>query len=162
MTKKIIIIVLTIFIVFGVGFFVSKQYSKDNTVNTSKPASSGVTLDLSGQQLTRLPSSFLNQTNITVLNLSNNQLTSLPPSITSLVNLEVINVENNRLESLPSEINQLKNLHEIHANNNRMTSLPSTLGTMTWLTSIDISGNNIPQSDIAQLNAKLTQTQIKN
>lgn len=170
MVQKTVIIIAAVFIALGAGYFVSKQNSSDSSqsqANTtdktevSKRKGPGVTLDLSGQQLTALPDSVLTQDDVTILNISNNQLTTLPADITKLVNLEVLNIENNRMESLPDEISQLKNLREIHANNNRMKSLPNALESMTQLKLLDISGNNIPSDQIQQLKSKLSGTQVK-
>ncbi len=166
MNKKIIMILLAVVLALGAGFLVSQQTgknepSKQNSGTDTSGSETGTTLDLSGQQLTSLPESVLDRTDITTLNLSNNQLATLPSDITRLVNLEVLNVENNRLETFPPEISQLMSLREIHANNNRMTSLPTELYGMTQLKVLDISGNNIPLDQIEQLKAKLIDTEIK-
>ncbi len=168
MNKKIILIVIAALVALGAGYIISKQTSDNKPAQTSTasdtplPAAMGGTLDLTGQQLTELPESALNRTDITTLNVSNNQLTSLPAAISKLANLEVLNVENNRLVTLPAELVQLKNLREIHANNNRMTSLPGELSSMTQLTLLDISGNSISASQVDELKADLSTTEIKN
>lgn len=168
MTKKLTVVVLVVLLAFGIGYFFSRQNdvakpaSQNTAPETSRPEpSSGATLDLSGQQLTNLPDSVLSRTDLTTLNLSNNQLTGLPAGISQLTNLQVLNIENNRLESLPPEISQLKNLRQILVNNNRLKTLQPELGKMTWLELLDVSGNDIPASEIAELKAKLTNTQIK-
>ena len=167
MTKKIMAIIIVLLIALGAGYFISKHGNKtapsnqNSSTGTSKSGAGGISLDLSGQQLTTIPDSILSRTDITALNVSNNQLTNLPSSISKLTNLEVLNVENNRLVSFPPEISQLTKLREIHANNNRITSLPTELGNMTWLQSLDISGNNISSSEINKLKARLTNTQFK-
>ncbi len=163
MNKKVVSVTIIVLVAFGAGYYISKQGSSGETPKPM-PASSesgGASLDLSGQQLTSLPQSVLNRTDISSLDLSNNQLTGLPASIESITNLEVLNIENNRIESLPAEIAQLTNLRQILANNNRMTRLPSTLRTMTWLEFLDISGNNIPIGEVDDLKSQLTETQIK-
>lgn len=170
MNKTYVGIFVAILLVFGGGYLLSNGGDKpapapvvntSNTADTPKTDTSGGTLDLSNKQLTELPSSVLNRTDITTLNLSNNQLASLPAGISTLTNLEILNVENNRLVSLPPELAELKKLREIHANNNRMTDLPVEIDGMSGLRLLDISGNNIPASRIEQLKAKLTSAEIK-
>lgn len=186
MSKKIILIFLTILISLGLGYLISNQSQKDKPGNDVSVSRSNVkTLDLSGQQLTTLPDSVLNQTDVTVLNLSNNQLTSLPAGIARLINLEILNIENNRLEGkLPEEIGDLKNLKEIRSNNNRMSGIPAAigqlsklevadfsnnrlvglpleLGNLSQLKLLDLSGYNSSASDLQEIKAKLTNTQIK-
>lgn len=167
MGNKLIIFAVAVLVALGAGYAISSKDDKPSTSNNSTPTdapnteSSGAVLDLSGQQLTSLPDSVLSRTDVTTLNVSNNQLTNLPADIAKMTNLEVINVENNRLTGLPPEIAQLKKLREIRANNNRMTGLPPELGNMTGLSLLDISGNSISQSDLEQIKAKLTRTQIK-
>ncbi len=172
MTNKIIMIVAAILLALGAGYFISQQSDNNEPLtkpptqnekeNTSSPTGERETLDLTGQQLTALPESAFSNPDVTTLNLSNNQLTSLPADIAKLSNLEILNVENNRLESLPPEISQLTKLREIKANNNRMTSLPGEIGAMTQLKILDVSGNSIPTSQIEELKAQLSNTEIKN
>jgi Leucine-rich repeat (LRR) protein len=166
MNSKVIGIILVVLVALGAGYFISNQSGNNGSPaqttsnNTTEPK--GSELDLTGQQLTSLPESVLNRTDITSLNLSNNQLTSLPADIVKLTNLRILNVENNRLTSLPAEISQLKNLQEIRANNNRMTSLPNEIGMMTHLKLLDISGNSISVDQVNQLKSNLPDTEIKN
>ena len=169
MTKSVKAILVTgvVILALGAGYFISKQAnqdeprSNDNTADSSGSETSGTTLDLSGQQLTTLPKSVLSRTDITVLNLSNNQLTALPAEISRLTNLVELNVENNRLESLPPELSQLKNLRKLRAENNRINTLPDELGSMIWLKELDISNNRLSQSQLDQIKAKLTYTEVK-
>lgn len=167
MNRKYFIVIFALILAFGMGYVISMRGNNDspiqeNTADTSEPEANSRSLDLSGTQLTNLPDSVLNQTDITFLNLSNNQLTGLPVGIARLTNLEVLNIENNRLESFPDEIAQLGNLRQILANNNRMKTVSPGLKVMTWLEVLDISGNNIPSDEIAELKAELLDTQIKN
>ncbi|MGK7937635.1 MAG: COR domain-containing protein [Xenococcaceae cyanobacterium] len=61
-------------------------------------------LNLSYNQLTNLPESITNLSNLTWLNFYNNQLTNLPESITKLSNLTCLNLSGNPLEKPPIEV----------------------------------------------------------
>lgn len=162
MSRNIAIVVAVLVVsAFGAGYAFNKNNDDKPTVSTQASNTSGKSVDLSGKQLTTIPESVLNQTDITSLNLSNNQLVTLPPGIGKLVNLEVLNVENNRLESLPSELGQLVKLKSADFSNNRILTLPSELGTLGQLESLNLDGYKGPQSDITQLKSVLQNTEIK-
>jgi Leucine-rich repeat (LRR) protein len=167
MKNKILAVAALLVIVFGISYFASRGNDGSNTdTQTSEQTApdssdSGKSVDLSGQQLTTIPESVLNQTDITELNLSNNQIVTLPAEISKLTNLQTLNIENNRLESFPAELTELKALRVIRANNNRLKSI-TELSSMTWLESLDISGNDeIPEESIQELKNSLPNTEIK-
>lgn len=152
----------------GLGYVLAQQAKDDkprnqsgSTADTSGSKNSDSVLDLSGKQLTLLPESVLEQSNLVSLNVSNNQLSSLPAGIKNLENLETLNVENNRLTSFPAEISRLKKLREIRANNNRIISLPAELQNMKQLKMLDISGNSVPSDQLDELKIALPDTEIK-
>lgn len=164
--SKTFLVIAIALIVFGTGYFISRTTDQgkslsEETTNSSSSDRSGTMLDLSGQQLTALPESVLNRTDVTVLNISNNQLTTLPAGIAGLVNLTELNAENNRLESVPPELAQLKSLIKLRLDNNRITNLPAELFGMTWLEELDISNNRLPSSQVDQLKSKLSNTEVK-
>ena len=74
-------------------------------------ASGAIRLDLSGENLTILPSKLFNLTNLKELYLASNQLSSLPPEISQLTNLMILGLGDNQLSNLPPEIFQLFNFH---------------------------------------------------
>lgn len=166
MEKKIVVIAVSFLIIAtGIGFLAGQRISNKKPSNqvgsNNSDLSKGKSLDLSGQQLTALPDSVTNQTDITSLNLSNNQLTSLPANIAKMANLETLNVENNRLETLPPEIGQLRNLKNADFSNNRLTSLPMELGNLTGLRVLNLAGYKSSMSDIDRIKAMLPDTTIK-
>ncbi len=69
--------------------------------------------------------------------------------------------KNNRLESLPAEIGQLKNLETADFGNNRLKTLPPQLGDLSGLKMLNLSGYNGPASDVDQIKAKLSGTEVK-
>lgn len=168
MYRTIIGIAVLLLIAFGIGYFISQsgddsanQKTRNNQQSAEDSTPDGKTLDLSGQQLTEFPYEALSQTDTAILNLSNNQLTGLPADITKLANLRELNIENNRLTSFPDELNQLTNLRLVLANNNRLETVSNGLTTMTWLETLDLSGNKIPNDEIARLETQLPDTRIK-
>jgi len=160
MKRNIGVIAVIVLVAVVVGFSISKKSGNTSSTN-AEPSVNGKSVDISGQQLTTLPESVTNQTDIISLNVSNNQLTTLPAAIGNLVNLSVLNVENNRLISLPPEIGALTKLKSADFSNNRLESLPPELGTLTGLESLNLDGYKGPQSDIDQLKIKLPNTAIK-
>jgi Leucine-rich repeat (LRR) protein len=159
----LIITVVIVLIAFVVGFYLSSKKTTHpaNQSTSSSMSGDAKQLDMSGKQLTSLPSDITNQTDVTNLNLSNNQLTTLPTTIANMSRLEVLNIENNRLESLPAEIGKLTALKQLDLSNNRLMSLPTELGNLTQLQSLNLDGYKGSQSDIEQLKVKLSHTNIK-
>jgi len=86
---------------------------------------------------------------VTSLNLSNNQLSSIPPSINNLTELTVLELHNNLLSNIPSSIGNLTSLRELSLFNNKLSSLPADIGNLTNLTRLSLSSNglsNLPTS----------------
>jgi hypothetical protein len=84
-------------------------------------------LNLGFNQLTQLPSTLGNLTNLLVLNLQNNQLTELPPSIGNLTQIEALPVNNNQLSSLPPTIGKMISLKMLVMSNNQLKEIPTIL-----------------------------------
>ncbi|KAK3677813.1 hypothetical protein LTR78_002663 [Recurvomyces mirabilis] len=68
------------------------------------PLTPSITLILSTNQLTTLPTELFNLSNITVLSLRNNHLTELPPAIARLERLQELNIASNNIRDLPWEL----------------------------------------------------------
>ncbi len=69
------------------------------------------TLNLSKQNLSKIPDNVFKQTNLQELNVSNNQLTgAIQGEIRFLQNLIILNASNNQMTGVPAEVGQLKNL----------------------------------------------------
>ena len=171
MNKKGVLLIIGLIIVAGgVGYGLngkntdssSTSSDKNTPGSSSQTASSGQTADYSGKGLTEFPKEVLSKKSTTVLDLSNNNLTgSLPAEIHDLVNLVELNVSNNQMTGIPAEVGQLKKLKILNYANNKITGMPNELGNLTQLEVLDLSGNNVSQQDLAQIKAKLTNTQIK-
>lgn len=106
-------------------------------------------LDLSGQQLSGarelsiLPESLSQLTQLESLVLSHNDLTSLPEFLGELTQLRSLTVDANRLASLPYSLGILPNLRSLRLNHNRLTTLPSSLKSLTTLYSLDVGNNQL-------------------
>ena len=100
-------------------------------------------LDMSGYDLTNLPSSIGKLRNLERLNLQGNNLTKLPESIGNLRKLKDLDLSENDLTKLPSFIGNLTKLRELDLGDNKLTSLPESIGNLTQLKELDLSYNNL-------------------
>ncbi len=121
----------------------------------AKPTGGNV-LNLSGQNLSKVPDSVFNQTNLTELNVSNNKLTgALQAEIRKLANLRVLNASNNQMTGVPAEVGQLSKLEVLNLANNQLTGLPYELGNLKNLKTLNLSGNNYAEQDLAIIKKSL-------
>jgi Leucine-rich repeat (LRR) protein len=109
-------------------------------VNKDDPASRK-RLRLSGLHLTTLPDVAEWFSEPEVLDISNNNLKRLPPSFTQLASLKYLDISGNRLRSLPSNIGYLKSLENLSAGENAIAALPVEINALTRLESLDLSFN---------------------
>lgn len=113
-------------------------------------------LNLSSQNLSKIPNDVFNKANLQELNVSNNQLTgAIQAEIRHLQNLVVLNASNNQMTGVPAEIGQLENLEVLDLSNNQLTGLPYELGNLKNLKILNISGNNYSELDLGIIIEKL-------
>ncbi len=126
-------------------------------------------LDLSCNQLTHIPESIGNLTDLTWLKLGGNKsdrdefgsrtdeldwalfnkIKIIPESIGNLTKLTSLNLGSNQLTTLPDSIGNLTQLTSLNVSSNQLTTIPDAIGNLTKLTSLDLSENylhNIPES----------------
>ncbi len=114
----------------------------------AKPTGGNV-LNLSGQNLSKVPDSVFNQTNLTELNVSNNNLTgALQSQIGQLKNLRILNASNNQMTGVPAEVGQLSKLEVLNLANNQLTGLPYELGNLKNLKTLNLSSNSYSTQDL--------------
>src|SRR5687767_1024256 len=70
---------------------------------------------------------FENPEHVEILILRNQNLTALPQSIGQFTNLRVLNLANNQLKTLPDEIGKLQALEELILENNQIRDLPPSI-----------------------------------
>ncbi|KAM7369401.1 hypothetical protein PAMP_013672 [Pampus punctatissimus] len=150
------------------------HHSNLKTGQECKEAGADDTLDISGCELSEVPSSvfsickvlqkkvFILHNNelrsllpkgcdisslatLKVLDLHENKLTSLPEDIGKLESLQILNVEKNRLKDLPDSIGALQLLQTLNLKGNCLSELPSSVSSLRSLRTLDVSDNNIVQ-----------------
>jgi internalin A len=99
-------------------------------------------LDISHNQLELLPEWIGNLTQLKVLRFwMNPKLTSLPESFGNLVHLELLNIGHNRWTSLPELLEKLKQLQEIYLQSNLLADLPAALSQLEHLRTLNLDNN---------------------
>ena len=96
-----------------------------------------------GHQLTELPKSLAQLTELQVLNLSNNLLATLPEWLGQLTQLQSLDLSYNQLMILPESLGQLTNLQSLNLYHNSLVELPNSLGNLGRL--------GLPYDDIVPL-----------
>lgn len=101
------------------------------------------TLDLSYNHLRALPQSLEKLTKLQVLSLSHNQLRELPESLTAITQLQSLSVSHNQLRELPESLGRLTKLRWLYLSANQLTALPEALGQLTQLQTLVLFDNRL-------------------
>ena len=75
--------------------------------------------------------------NLEILNLSNNDITQLPNSLFKLLKLQILLINYNKIKIIPIEIGLMKNLEKLNIYNNQINELPTTLCNISKLKNIE-------------------------
>lgn len=158
--KKLFLIAFAVLLLSGCGMSVRQNPGNNNTnssaINGAPIIQNNNKLDLSNQNLTKVPDYVFNMTNLEELNISHNQITgAIQSQINQLKNLKVLDASNNLMTGVPAEVGQLTNLQTLDLSNNKLTGLPNELGNLKNLQTFNISGNNYSAQDLAGIIQKL-------
>lgn len=161
-------VLIIILLAFAGGIYFYKKSGgyipKINTGGTENEQTvSGKVVNLSNQNLTKVPEYIFTQRETVELNLSHNSLRgALQSQIQNLPNLRILNLSNNEFTGVPAEIGQLKKLEVLNLSHNQLTGLPFELGNLSNLKVLDLTGNNYSETDLATIKKNLpAQTVIK-
>ncbi|XP_030684095.1 protein flightless-1 homolog isoform X6 [Nomascus leucogenys] len=129
----------------------STQRTQSNLPTSLEGLSNLADMDLSCNDLTRVPECLYTLPSLRRLNLSSNQITELSLCIDQWVHVETLNLSRNQLTSLPSAICKLSKLKKLYLNSNKLDfdGLPSGIGKLTNLEEFMAANNNlelIPES----------------
>jgi len=155
--KKLFLITFVALLLGGCSLLGGQQPATNSTSGNGAPSiPTNKLLDLSNQNLTKIPDYVFNQTNLEELNVSNNQLTgAIQSQIGQLKKLKVLNASNNLMTGVPAEVGQLTNLQVLDLSNNQLTGLPNELANLKNLQTFNISGNNYSVQDLNGIVSKL-------
>lgn len=118
-------------------------------------------LDLSGQNLTQVPSYVFTVTNLEELIMTNNRLTgALPAEIRQLQNLKKLDVSGNLMTGIPAEIGQLSKLEELNYANNNITGLPNELANLKNLKILNLTGSDFSRQDLEAITKNLPNLKV--
>jgi leucine-rich repeat protein SHOC2 len=132
----------------------STKLDLQNCELTTLPESIGnlsdlTSLNLYSNKLTMLPTGMGKLSNLVELSLGTNQLTSLPESICKLTNLTSLVLSRNQLTTLPENISNLSSLTRLYLVDNLLTSLPNSMASLSNLTELYLNDN--PWVDLSNL-----------
>jgi serine/threonine protein kinase/GTPase SAR1 family protein len=126
-------------------------YASHNSIKTIDPGIAHLRnlrlLDLSANDLDRLPVEVFNLHNLEFLDVGSNKIGSIPSDIGQLTKLKRLHLDNNRLETLPFNLFLLENLEILELQSNQLRKLPSTLANLKKLNVINLD-DNPPLKDI--------------
>uniref|UniRef100_A0AAX7UNZ4 Gelsolin-like domain-containing protein n=1 Tax=Astatotilapia calliptera TaxID=8154 RepID=A0AAX7UNZ4_ASTCA len=102
-------------------------------------------VDLSCNDLTRVPECLYSLSSLKRLNLSSNQISELSLCIDQWTQLETLNLSRNQLTSLPSAICKLSKLKKLYLNSNKLDfdGVPPGVGKLSNLTEFMAANNNL-------------------
>ncbi|CAC5384169.1 Protein flightless-1,Protein flightless-1 homolog [Mytilus coruscus] len=102
-------------------------------------------IDLSGNDLPRVPETLYKLSPLKRLNLSNNQITELSLVIDTWVNLETLNLSRNKITALPSSLHKLVALKKLYINSNQLDfdGIPANIGKLHNLEVFSAANNNL-------------------
>lgn len=105
-------------------------------------------LDLQGNRLNQVSTSIV-YTKLTYLNLSSNNLTRIPDDLCTMVSLVELDLSFNHISALPNNIGKLQNLDKLLMTNNDLTMrLPESFQELSSLRELDVRYNKLQNIDV--------------
>ena len=103
-------------------------------------------LDLDGNQLTELPESCENWSELRVFSCGGNKMiTALPEGVEHWTKLEMCNLRENALTSLPAGASKWKKIKRLFLGSNKFAEIPDAVGFMPELSELDARGNEVTE-----------------
>ncbi|KAL4240866.1 hypothetical protein ACF0H5_001651 [Mactra antiquata] len=102
-------------------------------------------VDLSRNDLPRIPEPLYKLKSLTHLNLADNQISELSLLIDTWVNLQTLNLSRNKIQTLPASFHKLQSLKRLYLNSNQLDfeGIPSSIGKLHNLELFSAANNNI-------------------
>ncbi|XP_052819033.1 protein flightless-1 homolog isoform X1 [Mya arenaria] len=102
-------------------------------------------VDLSRNDLPRIPEPLYKLSCLTHLNLADNQITELSLLIDTWVNLQTLNLSRNKIQTLPNSLHKMQSLKKLYLNSNQLDfeGIPSSIGKLHNLEVFSAANNNI-------------------
>lgn len=112
--------------------------SLDNLINL-------VELDITENQLPKIPDVIYNLINLKRFNVSDNEIKEISPNIEALQKLETLNLSRNELVALPSTLCKLAKLRQLYVNDNFLNfdGIPSGIGKLGALEIFSAANNQL-------------------
>lgn len=111
-------------------------------------------LDLSVNNLEKLPDAITSLIGLEELYLNDTYLEFLPANFGRLINLRILELRDNNLITLPKSMSRLQQLQRIDIGNNEFTELPEVIGHLINLTELWCDGNRIRRINCNVANLK--------
>ncbi len=102
-------------------------------------------LMLHNKNITEIPDSIGQLTNLETFMIGNNKINKISPEIGKLTKLRGLDLGINNLTSIPPEIGKLTNLVELSLDNNQLTSIPSKIGKLSKLETLNLGDNKLTE-----------------
>jgi uncharacterized protein YkwD len=169
MKKISIIIIVAVLALVYLGFKVVnnnsnekiEQQAKNNVQSEEVIGQKTTVLDLSSQNIKKIPEYVLEMDELKELNLSGNDLEgALPSEIERLKDLEKLDVSGNNMTGIPAEIGKLEKLEELDYSDNEITGLPLEIGNLKNLKEFDLSGNEYSEEDLDKIKKELPNLEV--
>lgn len=119
-------------------------------------------INLSNQNLTKIPDEVYSHRHLRKLNLSGNKITNISSQIAQLKRLKVLNLSNNNLTQLHAGVFKLPNLETLIISENKIKTLPQQIATLTELKVLIAYNNKLSDTNLDRLPLSLTRLNLTN